>query len=134
MIIFNKVFFFFISSCKNIFCFEYFPFVLSRFSVILHVFYPLDYLGKIVVWRYLIFILSNTLWLLGNTTHHFVVLYGNYRLIREVHFPQGYDEKRKLFCANSFVLAHSSAKKFYNKQLTLKSSTELYCMTKCDVI
>ena len=26
--------------------------------------------------------------------------------------PQGYDQKRKLFRTNSFVLAHSSAKKF----------------------
>ena len=36
--------------------------------------------------------------------------------------PQGYDQKRKLFRTNSFVLAHSSAKKFYVEQLTVKSS------------
>ena len=39
----------------------------------------------------------------------------------ELH-PQGYDQKRKLFRTNSFVLAHSSAKKFYVEQLTVKSS------------
>ena len=36
--------------------------------------------------------------------------------------PQGYDQKRKLFRTNSFVLAQSSAKKFYVEQLTVKSS------------
>ena len=36
--------------------------------------------------------------------------------------PQGCDQKRKLFRTNSFVLAHSSAKKFYVEQLTVKSS------------
>ena len=30
--------------------------------------------------------------------------------------PQGYDQKRKLFRTNSFVLAHSSAKKIYIEQ------------------
>ena len=48
--------------------------------------------------------------------------------------PQGYDQKRKLFRTNSFVLAHSSAKKIYNEQLTLKSSIQWYRMTECDVI
>ena len=43
--------------------------------------------------------------------------------------PQGYDQKRKLFRTNSFVLAHSSAKKFYIKQLTVKSSIQWYHMT-----
>ena len=38
--------------------------------------------------------------------------------------PQGYYQKRKLFRTNSFVLAHSSAKKIYNEQLTLK-----YCVS-----
>ena len=28
--------------------------------------------------------------------------------------PQGYDQQRKLFCTNNFVVAHSSAKKIYN--------------------
>ena len=32
------------------------------------------------------------------------------------------DQKCKLFLTNSFVLAHSSAKKIYNEQLTLKST------------
>ena len=36
--------------------------------------------------------------------------------------PQGYDQKRKLFRTNSFVLAHSSPKKFYIEQLTVKFS------------
>ena len=40
----------------------------------------------------------------------------------EFAFPQDYDQKRKLFRTNSFVLAHSSAKKIYNEQLTLKNS------------
>ena len=48
--------------------------------------------------------------------------------------PQDYDEKRKLFRTNSFVLAHSSAKKIYNEQLTLKSTIQWYHMTECDVI
>ena len=43
--------------------------------------------------------------------------------------PQGYDQKRKLFPTNSFVLAHSSAKKFYIEQLTVKSSIQWYHMT-----
>ena len=43
--------------------------------------------------------------------------------------PQGYDLKRKLFRTNSFVLAHSSAKKFYIEQLTLKSSIQWHHMT-----
>ena len=38
------------------------------------------------------------------------------------------------FRTNSFVLAHSSAKKIYNEQLTLKSSIQWYHMTECDVI
>ena len=33
--------------------------------------------------------------------------------------PQGYGQKRKLFHTNSFVLAHSSGKKFYIEQLTV---------------
>ena len=37
---------------------------------------------------------------------------------------QGYDQKRKLFRTNSFVLAHSSAKKIYIEQLTVKSSIQ----------
>ena len=36
--------------------------------------------------------------------------------------PQGYDQKRKLFPTNSFVVAHLSAKKIYNEQLRAKSS------------
>ena len=43
--------------------------------------------------------------------------------------PQGYDQKRKLFRTNSFVLAHSSAKKFYIEQLTVKSSIQWHHMT-----
>ena len=43
--------------------------------------------------------------------------------------PQGYDQKRKLFRTNSFVLAHSSAKNFYIEQLTVKSSIQWYHMT-----
>ena len=43
--------------------------------------------------------------------------------------PQGYDQKRKLFRTNSFMLAHSSAKKFYIEQLTVKSSMQWYPMT-----
>ena len=42
--------------------------------------------------------------------------------IRSSSGPQDYDQKRKLFRNNSFVLAHSSAKKIYSKQLMLKSS------------
>ena len=42
---------------------------------------------------------------------------------------QGYDQKRKLFRTSSFVLAHSSAKKFYIEQLIAKSSTQWYHMT-----
>ena len=38
--------------------------------------------------------------------------------------PQVYDQKRKLFRTNSFVLAHSSAQKFYIEQLTVKSSIQ----------
>ena len=48
--------------------------------------------------------------------------------------PRGHDQKRKLFRTNSFVLAHSSAKKIYNGQLTLKSIVQWYHMTECDVI
>ena len=33
--------------------------------------------------------------------------------------PQNYDQKRKIFLTNSLVLAHSSAKKSYNEQITL---------------
>ena len=43
--------------------------------------------------------------------------------------PQGYDQKRKLFRTNSFVLAHSLAKKFYIEQLTVSSSKQWYHMT-----
>ena len=43
--------------------------------------------------------------------------------------PQGYDQKRKLFRTNSFVLAHSSAKKFYIEQGTVKSAIQSYHMT-----
>ena len=43
--------------------------------------------------------------------------------------PQGYDQKRKLSRTNSFVLARSSAKKFYIEQLTVKSSIEWYHIT-----
>ena len=42
---------------------------------------------------------------------------------------QGYDQKRKLFCTNSFVLAQLSAKTFYIEQLTVKSSIQWYRMT-----
>ena len=38
--------------------------------------------------------------------------------------PEGYDYKYKLFNTNSFVLVHSSAKKSYNEQLTLKCSIQ----------
>ena len=48
--------------------------------------------------------------------------------------PQGYDQKRKLFCTNRFVLAPSSAKNTYNKRLTLKSSVQWYHMAECDII
>ena len=48
--------------------------------------------------------------------------------------PQDYHQKRKLFRTNSFVLAHSSAKKIYNEQLTLKSTIQWYHLTECDVI
>ena len=48
--------------------------------------------------------------------------------------PQGYDQKLKLLRTNSFVLAHSSAKKIYNEQLTLKYTMQWYHMTECDVI
>ena len=48
--------------------------------------------------------------------------------------PQDYDQKRKLFRTNSFVLAHSSAKKIYNEELTLKSTIQWYHMTEYDVI
>ena len=47
---------------------------------------------------------------------------------------QGYDQKRKLFRTNSFVLAHSSAAKISNDQLTVKSSIQWYHMIKFDVI
>ena len=40
--------------------------------------------------------------------------------------PYGYDQKRKLFHTKSFVLAHSSVKKFYIEQLTVKSSIQWY--------
>ena len=43
--------------------------------------------------------------------------------------PQGYDQKRKFFRANSFVLAHSSAKNIYNQELALKSSIQWHHMT-----
>ena len=43
--------------------------------------------------------------------------------------PLGYDQKGKLFRTNSFVLAHSSAKKNYIKQLTVMSSIQWYHMT-----
>ena len=43
--------------------------------------------------------------------------------------PQDYDQKRKVFRTNGFVLAHSSAKKFYIEQLTVKSSIQWYHMT-----
>ena len=42
--------------------------------------------------------------------------------IRGFSAPQGYDQKRKLFRTNSFVHAHSSAKKFYFEQRTIKFS------------
>ena len=45
-----------------------------------------------------------------------------------------YDRKHKLFPINSFVLAHSSAKKLYNKYVTLKSLLQWYHMTECDGI
>ena len=48
--------------------------------------------------------------------------------------PQGYDQKHKLFCTNSFVLAESSVKKIYIEQLTLKSSIKWYDMTECEII
>ena len=43
--------------------------------------------------------------------------------------PQDYDQKRKLFRTNSFVLAHPSAKKFYIEELAVKSSIQRYHMT-----
>ena len=57
--------------------------ILSIF-ISVHLFYPLDYLGEIVVWPHLIFFLSNTLWLLGHTSHEysFLVLYVVFRLIQ----------------------------------------------------
>ena len=47
--------------------------------------------------------------------------------------PRGYDQKRKLFRTNSFVRMHSSAKKVYNEQLTLKSSIQWCHMIECDI-
>ena len=47
---------------------------------------------------------------------------------------QVYDQKRKIFRNNSFVLVHSSTKKIYNEQLTLNSSVQLYHMTEYDII
>ena len=49
--------------------------------------------------------------------------------IRSFSGPQGYDQKRKLFRTNSFVLAHSSAKRIYIEQLTVKFSIQWYHMT-----
>ena len=42
--------------------------------------------------------------------------------------------KTNPFRSNSFVLAHSSAKKFYKEQLMLKSSIQWYHMTESAVI
>ena len=53
--------------------------------------------------------------------------------IRTFFGPQVYDQKRKLFRTNSFVLAHL-AKKIQNEQLTLKSTIQWYHITECDVI
>ena len=61
---------------------------------------------------------------------HWAVAYFNvesenlskYGKIRIRFCPHGYNQKRKLFRTNSFVFAHSSAKKNYNEQLTLQSS------------
>ena len=39
--------------------------------------------------------------------------------------PQGYDQKRKLFRINSFVLAHSSAKKSWNEQIHGSEKTHI---------
>ena len=44
-------------------------------------------------------------------------------------YAQGYDQKRKLFRADSFVLVHSSAKKVYIEQLAVKYSIQWYHMT-----
>ena len=66
-----------------------------------------------------------------NTDFHWPV-FSRFVLIREntgQWKPPGYDQKRKLFRINSFVLAHSSARKMYNKQLMLKSSIQCYHMT-----
>ena len=49
--------------------------------------------------------------------------------IRSFSGPQSYDQKRKLFRTNSFVLVYSSAKNFYIEQLTVKSSIHWYHMT-----
>ena len=54
--------------------------------------------------------------------------------IRSFSWSTNYDQKRKLFRTISFVLAHSSAKKIYNEQLTLKPTIQWYHMTECDVI
>ena len=42
---------------------------------------------------------------------------------------KGYDQNRKFFRTNSFMLAHLSAKKFYIEKLTVKSSKQWYHMT-----
>ena len=54
-----------------------------------------------------------------------------YGKIRISFCPPGYDKNPKLFRTNSFVLAHSSAKKFYKEQLTLKSSIQWYHIAFC---
>ena len=78
-----KNFFSFISLCKKNISLRRFSICSLKFSTNSAFFYPLDYLVKSVVWPHLIFFLSNTLWLLGCTSHHsFLVLHGNFRLIR----------------------------------------------------
>ena len=88
MIIFNKVFFLSFRVKKDISLWR-FSICVSSFSPVLHLFYSLDSSGKTVVLPHLIFFVSNTLWLLGHTSHRyrFLVLYGKFRLIQAVYFP-----------------------------------------------
>ena len=48
--------------------------------------------------------------------------------VRAFSNPQNHDQKRILFGTNGFVLAHLSAKKIYNEQLSLNNSIQWYHM------
>ena len=78
-----KNFFLSFLGVKKIFRFEDSLFALLRFPLILPFFILLITWWKLLFWPHLMFFLSNTLWLLGCTSHHsFLVLHGNFRLIR----------------------------------------------------